>query len=243
MSSVFAFRYLPRARSVPGTGGLDIMVSSPSPTRCWWPSGVWSHTQTVELFEKTGCFHEKQGTTERKRSTGWEKLRKGLPEGVILELRGNNQNRQMVANAVPSIPTKDLGPPALLTVGQPHHKNLTLALKSSLGSYIHFLLPVTKCHKLRGLNEHPFISTVCGQKSRKAWLDSMLWVSNHWNKVAVFFPGDSGENSHSGSFKLMADSVPCSSPSSSRQQHSHQAHRVLPGPSSLTSPSAFLFCF
>ena len=79
-----------------------------------------------------------------------------------------------MANAVPSMPTKDLGPPALLTAGQPHRKNLTLALKSSLGSYIHFLLHVTKCHKLRGLNEHRRISAVCGQKSRKAWLDSTL---------------------------------------------------------------------
>ena len=80
----------------------------------------------------------------------------------------------MVSNAVPSMPTKDLGPPALLTVGQPHRKNLALALKSSLGSCIHFLLHVTKFHKLRGLNEHPFISAVCGQKSRKVWLDSTL---------------------------------------------------------------------
>ena len=36
-------------------------------------------------------------------------MRKGLPEGVKLELRGNNQKRRTVANAVPSMPTKGLG--------------------------------------------------------------------------------------------------------------------------------------
>lgn len=156
----------------------------------------WGRTAYINRGTEVpcGCFHEERGATERKWSTGWEKLRKGLPEGVMLELRGNNQRRWMVANAMPGMPTKELGPPDLLVVGQPHCKNLNLALKGQCPVFI-FSCRVTKCHKFRGLNEHPFSS------------ESMLWVSNRWNKGTVFSSGGSGKNSLPGSFKLMTDSV------------------------------------
>ena len=75
-----------------------------------------------------------------------------------------------MANAMPGMPTKELGPPDFLIVGQPHCKNLNLALKGQCPVFI-FSCRVTKCHKLRGLNKHPFSSqSVVRSPARHGWI-------------------------------------------------------------------------